>query len=632
MTRRTTRMPGDPRRAPLVRPAAPLATGPADPTPAAPTPTTQAAAQLPAVIPPPPDPARGNPHRHAALDRAAMASLARLTAGMSPHAMFDAWSDWAMHLARAPGRQLELVERAQANAMKLWHFALSCGPGRTADKPFRPGPNDPRWSHEGWNRAPFALWQQGFLGVQDWWHAATADLPGLRRQNAERTGFVLRQLLDTVSPSNFPLGNPEILERTRASHGRNLIEGAAHFADDARHILTQEHRPVPGDFALGKRLAATPGAVVYRNDLMELIQYSPTTDRVRSEPVLIVPAWIMKYYILDLSPENSFIRWLVAEGYTVFCISWRNPGADQADLALEDYRKAGILQALAVINRIVPDQKVHANGYCLGGTLLAIAAATMARDGDDRLASVTLMAAQVDFAEAGELLLFLDESQVAFLEDLMWSQGYLDRPQMSGAFAAIRSEDLIWSRATRRYWLGEPDLPTDISVWVNDTTRMPARMHSEYLRGVFLENRITAGRFAVEGRVIALKDIAVPMFVVGTETDHIAPWRSVYKTALFTDGDLTFVLTKGGHNGGILSEPGHRNRHYRIGRRPSGAHYQGPDAWLAACDKNPGSWWPEWAAWLDRQSGPDLPARPPGQPEAGFPALEPAPGRYVLMP
>ncbi len=574
----------------------------------------------------PPDPEHRDPHPYAALDRGVMASLARMTGGISPHAMIDAWGDWAMHLARAPGRQVELMERARDNWFKLAQFAASGLSGKPAEKPFAPGTYDTRWSHEGWDRAPFALWQQGFLASQDWWQAATADLRGLRKQNNERAGFVMRQLLDTVSPSNFPVANPEIIEATMKSAGRNLIDGALHYADDARRVLTQEHRPVPERFALGKVLAATPGKVVYRNDLMELIQYAPSTEKVHAEPVLIVPAWIMKYYILDLSPQNSFIRWLVDQGHTVFCISWLNPGADQADLSLEDYRLKGIMQALDVIGGIVPDLRVHANGYCLGGTLLAIAAATMARDNDDRLASVTLMAAQVDFAEAGELLLFLDESQVAFLEDMMWSQGYLDRPQMSGAFAAIRSEDLIWSRAVRRYYLGEPDLPTDIEVWVNDTTRMPARMHSEYLRGIFLENRITAGRFAVEGRVIALKDIAAPMFVVATETDHIAPWRSVWKTALFTDCDLTFVLTKGGHNTGILSEPGHPRRHYRIGHRKPGAHYQGPDRWLAAHAPQPGSWWPEWAAWLKAHSAG---TRPP--PKMAARGLEPAPGSYVLL-
>lgn len=622
-------------RKPTPKPSAPPATAPAPKVPQEKPAAMRAPAAKPMPAPPPAPPPAPlpapdvAPHPHAALDRSAMASLARMTAGLSPHAILDAWGDWAMHMARAPGRQIELMEHAQASWLKLAQFTAASLTGQRPEAPFRPGPLDTRWSHDGWTTPPFTVWQQAFLGVQDWWHAATADLRGLRRQNAQRTGFMMRQLLDTVSPANFPLANPEILERTRQTAGRNLFEGALHLADDARRVLTQEHRPVPEAFALGKVLAATPGEVVYRNTLFELIQYAPTTDTVHPEPVLIVPAWIMKYYILDLSAENSFIRWLVAQGYTVFCISWRNPGAEHAHLSLEDYRTNGIMQALEVVNAIVPGQKVHANGYCLGGTLLAIAAATMARDHDDRLASVTLMAAQVDFAEAGELLLFLDESQVAYLEDMMWAQGYLDRPQMSGAFAAIRSEDLIWTRAVRRYFLAEPDLPTDMTVWVDDTTRMPARMHSEYLRGVFLENRITAGRFAVEGRVIALKDIAVPMFVVATETDHIAPWRSVYKTALFTDCELQMVLTSGGHNGGILSQPGHPRRHYRSGHRPAGAHYRDPDTWLAAHAPVKGSWWPEWGQWLTEKSGGRVPARAPGAPERGFPALGPAPGSYI---
>ena len=558
-----------------------------------------------------------------------MAAMAQLTGGVSPHAVADAWTDWWLHMARAPGRQLELIEKAQQNTLRLMQHAAAEMTGKAQDAPFAPKANDTRWTHPDWAKPPFSQWQQGFLALQDWWDHATDDLRGLRHKSAERTGFMIRQMLDTVAPSNFPALNPGIIEKTLQTRGQNLTEGAAHLAADVVQTLTQAKRPIPEEFALGKHLACTPGKVVYRNDIMELIQYSPQTGLVHPEPVLIVPAWIMKYYILDLSPENSLIRHLVAQGFTVFCISWCNPTADQADLSLEDYRKRGVLAALDAINAIVPGRQVHANGYCLGGTMLAIAAASMARDGDDRLASVTLMAAQVDFIEAGELLLFLDESQVAFLEDMMWEQGYLDRPQMARTFAAIRAEDLIYTRAVRRYFLGIEDLPSDITVWNGDTTRMPARMHSEYLRGIFLENRITAGRFAVEGRVIALKDITAPMFVVATESDHIAPWRSVYKTQLFTDNDLTFVLTKGGHNGGILSEPGHKGRHYRISHRRAGAPYMGPDSWLKGHDPRPGSWWQEWTCWLEQNSGAQVAPPAMAARDKGYPALCDAPGTYI---
>ncbi|MFD1196442.1 PHA/PHB synthase family protein [Seohaeicola saemankumensis] len=568
-------------------------------------------------------------HPHQNLDRSVMAAMAQLTGGVSPHAVADAWTDWWLHMARAPGRQLELIEKAQQNTLRLMQHAAAEMTGKAQDAPFAPKANDTRWTHPDWAKPPFSQWQQGFLALQDWWDHATDDLRGLRHKSAERTGFMIRQMLDTVAPSNFPALNPGIIEKTLQTRGQNLTEGAAHLAADVVQTLTQAKRPIPEEFALGKHLACTPGKVVYRNDIMELIQYSPQTDLVHPEPVLIVPAWIMKYYILDLSPENSLIRHLVAQGFTVFCISWCNPTADQADLSLEDYRKRGVLAALDAINAIVPGRQVHANGYCLGGTMLAIAAASMARDGDDRLASVTLMAAQVDFIEAGELLLFLDESQVAFLEDMMWEQGYLDRPQMARTFAAIRAEDLIYTRAVRRYFLGIEDLPSDITVWNGDTTRMPARMHSEYLRGIFLENRITAGRFAVEGKVIALKDITAPMFVVATESDHIAPWRSVYKTQLFTDNDLTFVLTKGGHNGGILSEPGHKGRHYRISHRRAGAPYMGPDSWLKGHDPRPGSWWQEWTCWLEQNSGAQVAPPAMGARDKGYPALCDAPGTYI---
>ena len=407
------------------------------------------------------------------------------------------------------------------------------------------------------------------------------------------------------------------------------MSGLHNFVEDFRRIASGRLMNEATGFTVGEHVAVTPGKVVLRNELMELIQYAPTTDRVRPEPILVIPAWIMKYYILDLSPNNSLIRYLVDQGFSVFCISWRNPGADLRDTSLEDYRRLGVMAAVDAVAAICGTRKIHACGYCLGGTLLAIAAAAMVRDGDDRLATVTLLAAQTDFTEAGELQLFTNESQLAFLDDVMWRQGYLDSTQMAGAFQLLRSNDLIWSRVIRTYLLGERDQPNDLMSWNADATRMPYRMHSEYLRRLFLRNDLAEGRYLVDGRPVAVSEIRAPIFSVSTETDHVAPWRSVYKIHLLNDGDVTFVLTSGGHNAGIVSEPGHRRRHYRIGHRADHAPYVSAEEWSAKAAAYEGSWWLAWVSWLNDNSG-ELGASPPlSAPEKGYPALVDAPGMYV---
>ncbi len=563
-------------------------------------------------------------------NRVSRATAARVTQGLSPYAQAAAWFDWASHLARAPGRQVELGLAAAQIATLYYRFVAQALTGAIPPSPFHAEPHDRRFQHEAWSKAPLMFWQQAHLAQERWWCEATREVRGMNPTRAKRVRFMVNQALNAISPSNVPWLSPEVVEATMRENGANLVRGAKNLNEDLLALLLSEDLPIRDGFEVGKHVAATPGEVVFRNHLMELIQYRPAGDAVVAEPLLIVPAWIMKYYVLDLEAHNSLVRYLIERGFTVFMVSWRNPGADDRDVSFDDYRVSGVIAALDAINAIIPDRKVHACGYCIGGTLLSIAAATMARDGDDRLATIALLAAQTDFSQAGDLMLFVDESQIAFLEDMMWDQGVLDTRQMSGAFRILRSNDLIWRKAQKEYWLGEREKASALTSWNADRTRMPARMHSQYLRALFLENRLTAGRYAVEGRVIALKDIDAPMFVVGTESDHIAPWRSVYKISLFTDNELTFVLTNGGHNAGIVSEPGRTDRHYSFGLRRPADRYVDPDTWLAHASRAEGSWWPALADWLLTRSSNGRVAPPPmGAVHRGLAPLGPAPGTYV---
>jgi polyhydroxyalkanoate synthase len=569
------------------------------------------------------------------LDPAVHAYWARLNGAVSPESIRLAWMDWLSHMAISPGKCYDLAALGLAQALALADYQaerLRVGPG-AARACVVPPAQDRRFAAPAWQEWPFNLIHQGFLLNERWWDAATHGVWGVEPHHEQVVAFMTRQWLDLFSPGNQLLTNPLVLARTADERGANLARGTAGLLGELRRAITATAE-APGEtgaeasYVVGRDLARTPGTVVLRNRLIELIQYAPTTARVHPQPILLVPAWIMKYYILDLSAHNSLVAYLVAQGHTVFCISWKNPDADERDLGMDDYLSLGLRAALDQVRRIVPEQRVHLAGYCLGGTLATIAAAAMARDGDERLASLTLFAAQTDFTEPGELALFIDEGQVSLLEAQMADTGYLTAQQMSGAFVMLHSADLLWSRMVNQYLLGESAPQSDLMAWNADATRMPARMHSQYLRRLFLNDDLSEGRYPVDGRPVALNDLEVPLFCVGTLGDHIAPWRSVYKLHYQCRAELTFVLTSGGHNAGIVSEPGHRGRNYQIGTRAAGAGYVAPDAWAAEAPRREGSWWPAWQAWLAQRS--DAPVAPPpiGVPgEASFGA---APGTYVL--
>lgn len=566
-----------------------------------------------------------------ALDRTLHAQLAELTRGISPAALLLAWSDWAIHLAAQPARSAQLLMvRPLMRAAEAALLALQPLPSHGPQTP-DPHEDDPRLADPSWNAWPFSFYRQAFRAGGQWLRELTEGVPGVERHHEQVVSFSARQLHAMCSPANSPATHPLVVQRTLASGGMNLLQGACNWAEDLQRSL--EHRPPEGAeaFVPGRDVALTPGKVVLRNRLMELIQYTPTTATVHPEPVLMVSAWIMKYYILDLSPRNSLIRYLVDQGHTVFAISWKNPDPEDRDLGMNDYLAQGLMAGLDAVSAIVGGQRVHALGYCLGGTLLAIGAAAMARDQDDRLATVTLLAAQTDFTEPGELGLFMDESQLSFMEDLMARQGCLKAEQMAGAFNLLRAVDRIWSPMVQNYLLGERAPFTDLMAWNADGTRMPYRMHADYLRSLFHDNLLARGRYCVDGQPVSLHDIEAPIFAVGTWTDNVAPWRSVYKLNLLCDTDIRFVLTEGGHNGGILSEPGHAHRRYRILQRDRNTAYMPTDSYVARAEQVEGSWWPALQGWLAAHSGPRR--KPPrlGHAQRGYRPSCDAPGTYVLV-
>ena len=566
---------------------------------------------------------------HAGVDSFIHARQARFTMNLSPVTQLLAFLDWWINLADSPGTQFRISEDMIEKAANFWDYTLR-NMLKTDREPEKPVITDRRFEAEAWQQQPFAFMHQAFLLAEQWWQNATHDIPGVSRHHQNVVSFMARQFMDLFSPANFLLTNPVLLQATREQGGQNFLRGWENMMEDWRRRRNRELPVGTEDYRPGEKVAVTPGKVVFRNRLFELIQYAPATKKVGAEPVLIVPAWIMKYYILDLSPHNSLVKFLVDSGHTVFILSWRNPTTEDRNLSMADYHFDGVLAAINAVSKILPDKKIHTVGYCLGGTMLAIVAATMARDGDERLKSMTLLAAQTDFTEAGELMLFIDENQVNYLTDIMYDRGYLDTKEMAGAFQLLRANELFWSPLIQNYLLGVRRPLNDLMSWNADATRMPYRMHSKYLRRLFLDNDLFQGRYKVDGRNIALSDIHVPVFLVGTVMDHVAPWRSVYKFQLVSDApSVTFLLTSGGHNAGIVSEPRNSRRTYQMMTHREGEKHLDPDQWLEEAPRFSGSWWIPWQKWLaDHSSGQTAPPEM-GAPEKGLRILGDAPGTYV---
>ena len=573
-------------------------------------------------------------------DRELHAAALPLTGGLSPVSLSLALADWAWHLGIAPGRLMDLG----ALAVQLAQDTLrgeDLLPAGAAD-------DDPRFRHEAWAAWPFNVMRSGFRNVETWWREA-ARLPGMTRHHADLTDFFARQALGLLTPANWLPTNPVVLHENAKAFGGPLMRGIGNWLED----LSTDPAAVnaarrEAHFKVGRDVAATPGKVVLRNRLIELIRYDARTTTVHPEPVFIVPSWINKYYILDLSPHNSLVRYLVEQGHTVYMLSWLNPEAADHDLTMDDYLRLGPLAALERIAELTGRRgrrassstaakptPVHAVGYCLGGTLLAIAAAALGGDivpDAKRLAplkTMTLLAAQTDFSEPGELGLFIDESQIAYLREIMRNKGYLTGRQMAGSFQFLHSRDLVWTRQMREYLMGEREQPSDLMAWNVDRTRMPARMHNEYLTSLYLHNALAQGAYRVggrHGRAVSLADLRMPVFLVGTVRDHVSPWRSVYRLHLLCEAEITFALASGGHNAGIVSEPGHAGRSYQIATRPAHGPWAAADEFERTAVRHGGSWWPAWQRWLAAHSSRREAARPlPRGASVGN-----APGDYVL--
>ena len=545
-----------------------------------------------------------------------------------PFNIGSAFLEMTAHMMGNP----EMVFKAHASLwqgyMELWQNTARAMSGEKVAPVVEPEPGDRRFRHQEWEEnSVFDFIKQSYLLTSRWLAATVREVEGMDEKTAQKVDFYTRHFIDALSPSNFVLSNPEVLRTTIETKGENLVQGLDNMiADldrgDGRLAITMTDRDA---FKIGKNIAVTPGKVVFQNELMQLIQYAPTTQKVQRRPLLIVTPWINKYYILDLSPKNSFVQWALDQGHTLFIVSWVNPGEKLSHKSFEDYMFEGPLAALDAIEKATGEREVNVIGYCIGGTLLAATLAYMAEKKDPRIKSATFFTSLMDFSDPGELGVFIDEVQLAALEKKMQSRGYLEGRDMAATFNMLRANDLIWSFVVNNYLLGKDPFPFDLLYWNADSTRLPAEMHSFYLRNMYLENNLVKpGGVTLGGVAIDLGKIKTPAFILSTREDHIAPWKATYAATQLLAGPVKFVLAASGHIAGVINPPQAGKYCYWTHSRTA----KDPEKWLETADRSEGSWWPQWEKWIAKHGGGQVPARTPG--DGGLESIEDAPGSYVV--
>jgi polyhydroxyalkanoate synthase len=538
-------------------------------------------------------------------------------------------SEVAEYWLSDPQRTVELQTNLGKAYLDLWASGVRRLAGEPTAPVAAPAAGDKRFSDPEWSQNQFFdFLKQAYLLTAQWADKLVANAADLSPHTRQKAEFYVRQITNALAPTNFVLTNPELLRETLTSNADNLVRGMHMLAEDIErgggHLKIRQSDS--SMFEVGRNLAVTPGKVIYQNELMQLIQYAPSTETVLKRPLLIVPPWINKFYVLDLTPQKSFIKWCVDRGLTVFCISWVNPDERLAQKTFDDYVRQGPFEALDAIKQVTGEDKVHAIGYCVGGTLLAITLAAMAARGDERIASATLFAAQVDFTYAGDLKVFVDEEQVSALEKRMAERGYLDSRSMATVFNMLRSNDLLWPYVINNYLKGKAPFPFDLLYWNSDATRMPAANHSFYLRNCYLDNRLAKRKMTIDNTPVDLKRVRIPIYNLATREDHIAPAKSVMFGSKFFGGDVRFVVAGSGHIAGVINPPDKNKYQYWTGPKPRSADI---DDWLAKAKEHPGSWWPDWLDWITKQSPTEVPARVPG--DGPLKPIEDAPGSYVKV-